>query len=92
MLIVETIARIRREHRDGKPIKEIAGALRLSRNTVRKAIRAPEADFSYERKEQPRPRTWPFRERLDELLAQTRSRPAGSGCSSRGCALPASKS
>ncbi|WP_176590058.1 hypothetical protein [Sphingobium sp. EM0848] len=33
MLIVETIAKIRREHRDGKPIKEIARDLRLSRNS-----------------------------------------------------------
>lgn len=75
MLIVETIAKIRREHRDGKPIKEIARDLRLSRNTVRKAIRAPEADFSYERKEQHRPQTGPFRERLDQLLAENEERP-----------------
>ena len=60
MLVVETITRIRREHRDGKPIKAIARDLRLSRNTVRKAIRAPDADASYERKEQHRPQTGPF--------------------------------
>ena len=47
-MVVETITRIRREHRDGKPIKAIARDLRLSRNTVRKAIRAPNADASYE--------------------------------------------
>ena len=33
MLVVETITRIRREHRDGKPIKAIARDLRLSRNS-----------------------------------------------------------
>lgn len=37
-MVVETITRIRREHRDGKPIKAIARDLRLSRNTVRKAV------------------------------------------------------
>jgi len=41
MLIVETIAKIRRYHFvDGKSIKEISRLLRLSRNTVRKVIRS----------------------------------------------------
>ena len=70
MLVVETITRIRREHRDGKPIKAIARDLRLSRNTVRKATRAPDAGSSYERKEQHRPQTGPFSARLEELLEQ----------------------
>jgi predicted transcriptional regulator len=40
MLIVETIARIRREHFiKGKTIKEIARDLKVSRNTVRKVLR-----------------------------------------------------
>jgi predicted transcriptional regulator len=39
MLIVETIARIRREHFiKGKTIKEIARDLKISRNTVRKVL------------------------------------------------------
>ena len=43
MLIVETIARIRREHFiKGKTIKEIARDLRVSRNTVRKVLRSGE--------------------------------------------------
>lgn len=46
MLIVETVAKIRREARQVKPIKAIAQDMHLSRNTVRKAIRAPEAQFS----------------------------------------------
>ena len=75
MLIVETTAKIRREARQGKPIKAIARDMHLSRNTVRKAIRAPEAQFSYERREQPRPQTGPFRKRLDELLEQNEDRP-----------------
>ena len=68
MLVVETVVRIRREHASGKAIKAIARDLRLSRKVVRKAIRAPDADASYERKEQHRPQTGPFSTRLEELL------------------------
>lgn len=50
MLIVETIARIRREHFiKGKTIKEIARDLKVSRNTVRKVLRSGETSFEYER-------------------------------------------
>ena len=39
MLVVETIARIRRDHLvRGVPIKKIARDLRVSKNTVRKAL------------------------------------------------------
>ena len=58
MLIVETIARIRREHFiKGKTIKEIARDLKVSRNTVRKVLRSGETSFEYERVVQPR-RSW----------------------------------
>ena len=41
MLVVKTIAKIRRAHFiDGKSIKQIWRELRLSRNTVRKVIRS----------------------------------------------------
>src|SRR5258708_5594403 len=54
MLIVETIARIRREHFiKGKTIKEIARDLKVSRNTVRKVLRSGETSFEYERVVQP---------------------------------------
>lgn len=57
MLIVETIARIRREHFiKGKTIKEIARDLKVSRNTVRKVLRSGETSFEYERAVQPRPK------------------------------------
>ena len=50
MLVVETIARIRREHFiKGKTIKEIARDLKVSRNTVRKVLRSGETSFEYER-------------------------------------------
>lgn len=57
MLVVETIARIRREHLDrGKSIRRIARELKLSRNTVRKAIREDVTAFVYERSVQPLPK------------------------------------
>ena len=75
MLILETVVRIRREHADGKSIKAIGRDLRLSRKVVRKAIRAPEAGFAYQRTVQPLPRLGPFQERLDALLVENESRP-----------------
>src|SRR6201986_3355227 len=57
MLVVETIARIRREHFiKGKTIKEIARDLKVSRNTVRKVLRSGETSFAYGRVIQPRPK------------------------------------
>src|SRR5271154_2548524 len=77
MLIVETIARIRREHFvQGKSIKEIARDLRLSRNTVRKVLRSEETSFSYERQVQPRPKLGRWKEELDRLLAANAEAPA----------------
>ena len=49
--------------------------LNLSRKVVRKAIRAPEADFSYRRAVHPLPRIEPFQERLDTLLEEDEVRP-----------------
>ncbi|WP_454882963.1 IS21 family transposase [Sphingomonas oryzagri] len=75
MLVLETVLKIRREHAAGKAIKAIARDLNLSRKVVRKAIRAPEADFSYRRAVQPLPRIGPFQERLDMLLEEDEVRP-----------------
>jgi len=70
MLIVETIARIRREHFiKGKTIKEIARDLKVSRNTVRKVLRSGETSFEYERVVQPRPKLGRWAGELDELLS-----------------------
>jgi transposase-like protein len=77
MLVVETIARIRREHFvQGKSIKEIARDLRLSRNTVRKVLRSDETSFAYERQVQPRPKLGRWKEELDRLLAANAEAPA----------------
>src|SRR5271157_5473694 len=62
MLIVETIARIRREHFiKGKTIKENARDL--------KVLRSGETSFEYERVVQPRPKLGRWAAELDGLLA-----------------------
>src|SRR5213592_4276086 len=77
MLIVETIARIRREHFiKGKTIKEIARDLKVSRNTVRKVLRSGETSFEYERSVQPRPKLGRWAADLDDLLAGNATKPA----------------
>ncbi len=69
MLVVETIARIRREHFvKGKTIKEIVRDLKVSRNTVRKVVRSGATAFEYERERQPKPRIDPWRGQLDAML------------------------
>ena len=69
MLVVETIARIRRDHLvRGVPIKKIARDLRVSKNTVRKVVRGDETSFSYERKIQPMPKLGPWVEELERRL------------------------
>ncbi len=76
MLVVETIAKIRRAHFiEGKPIKQICRELRVSRNTVRKVIRSGATEFSYDRATQPRPKIDPWRSELDEMLADNARRP-----------------
>ena len=69
MLIVETIARIRREHLvKRKSIKQIARELKLSRNTVRRVLRSGETAFVYAREVQPRPKLGVWAKDLDRLL------------------------
>jgi len=69
MLIVETIAKIRRLFFvQGKPIKAICRELRLSRKVVRKVIRSKATEFHYEREAQPLPKIGPWSDKLDQLL------------------------
>ena len=69
MLVVETIARIRRDHLvRGVPIKTIARDLRVSKNTVRKVVRSDETSYSYERKIQPMPKLGPWVDELERQL------------------------
>jgi transposase len=69
MLVVETIAKIRRAFfGQGKAIKAICRELGLSRKVVRKVIRSGATEFHYEREHQPLPKIGPWRERLDAML------------------------
>jgi transposase len=70
MLVVETIAKIRRLSLvQGKSIKAICRELGISRKVVRKVLRSDETEFRYERKHQPYPRMGAWREQLDLLLS-----------------------
>jgi hypothetical protein len=77
MVTVETIGRIRRAFWvDKKPIRQIVRELRLSRQTVRKAIRGSSIEFCYERQVQPQPRLGAYVARLDAMLEANSKRPA----------------
>jgi transposase len=76
MLIVETIAKIRRLFRnEHKSIREISRELRLSRKVVRKALRSDKTAFTYKRQRQPRPQLESHVARLDALLAAEHAKP-----------------
>ena len=75
MLVVETIAKIRRGYFvQGKAIKAISRELKVSRKVVRKVIRSGETAFVYERRVQPQPKLGPWREELERLLAANAAR------------------
>ena len=77
MLIVETIARIRRAHFvQGKPIKAICRELNISRKVVRKVLRSGETAFDYERTVQPMPKIGPYKDELDRILAGNETKAA----------------
>ena len=77
MLIVETVAKIRRAYFvQGKAIKAICRELNVSRKVVRKVLRSAATEFRYHREEPPMPRIGPWQAALDELLATNESRPS----------------
>jgi transposase len=77
MLIVETIAKIRRAYFGQKmPIKAICRDFHVSRKVVRKVIRSGATEFHYERENQPQPKIGPWRDRLDALLLENDGKPA----------------
>src|SRR5438552_6358500 len=77
MLVVETIAKIRRAYfAQKKPIKTICREFRVSRRVVRKVIRSQATEFRYQRSRQPLPRIDPWRDQLDSLLLENEGKPA----------------
>ncbi len=76
MLIVETIAKIRRLFRnEHRSIREISRELRLSRKVVRKALRSDKTAFAYKRQRQPRPQLDGHVARLEAVLAEEHAKP-----------------
>ena len=76
MLVVETIAKIRRAHFvQGKSIKAISRELKVSRKVVRKVLRSGATAFEYERGVQPLPKLGPWKEELERLLAANEAKP-----------------
>ena len=76
MLVVETIAKIRRAHFvQGKGIKAVCRELKVSRKVVRKVLRSDETAFEYERSVQPMPKLGAFKPELDRILAINDARP-----------------
>ena len=75
MLVVETIAKIRRAFfKQGKPIKAIGRELGVSRKVVRRVIRSRATEFRYQREDQPLPKIGRWRDTLDQLLAQNETK------------------
>ena len=77
MLIVESIAKIRRAYFvQKKPSKVIYRELHVSRKVVRKVIRSGATEFRYERTAQPLPKLGPWVAALDALLLGNEGKPA----------------
>ena len=75
MLVVETIAKIRRAYFvQGKAIKAICRELKLSRKVIRKVLRSEETAFEYKRSVQPQPKLGAWRDELERLLAANAAR------------------
>ena len=75
MLVVETIAKIRRMHfSQGMGIKTICRELKMSKKVVRKVIRSGATEFSYKRTVQPRPKLGAWLGELNRLLAVNAAR------------------
>jgi transposase len=76
MLVVETIAKIRRAYFvQQKPIKVICRELRVSRKVVRKVVRSEATSFHYERAHQPRPKLGPWQDELEQQLSANEAKP-----------------
>jgi transposase len=78
MLVVETIAKIRREYFVAKKgVKTIAREMKIARNTIRKVVRGEEVTFQYQLPAggRAKPKLGPFVSDLERLLAEDAARP-----------------
>ena len=78
MLVVETLAKIRRDRLvHGKSIRAIVKTRDVSRNTVRKVLRSDETSLEpvYHRRKQPRPKPSQYKALLEALLLSNHQAP-----------------
>jgi transposase len=75
MRTVDDFAAIRRAHRDGLSIRQIARQLGVGRDTVRKALNNPEPKPYTLSRPRPAPTFGPFREVADAILAADETAP-----------------
>jgi transposase len=76
MLTVDDYGRIRRAHRDGMSIREIARRFHHSRQKVREVLRGAGRPQSYpERQRQSAPKLGPFHDLILQILAEDKSAP-----------------
>jgi transposase len=73
VLTVDDYGAIRRAHRDGKSIRQVAREFGLSRITVRKALAHPEPKAAI--RDRPAPKLGPFLATIDQVLADDESAP-----------------
>ena len=70
MLRVEEYARIRRAHRDGMSVRQIARQFRHSRRKIREVLKNPEPQPYVRTKTHPPKLTTFFREQIVEILKE----------------------
>ena len=75
MLTVEEYARIRRAHRDGMSIRELARRFRHTRRKIREVLQHAEPQPYTRRKPAPAPRLGPFHGIIDEILKADQEQP-----------------
>ena len=76
MLTVEDYGRIRRAHRDGMSIREIARTFNHSRRKVREVLKGSGEPKTYRtRQSQPSPRLGPFHESILQILQEDQDAP-----------------
>lgn len=75
MLTVDDYGRIRRAHRDGMSIREIARRLHHSRRKIRQVLKEAQPRPYTRRKDPPAPKLGPFRPIIEQILAEDEKAP-----------------
>ena len=75
VLTVDDFGAIRRAHRDGMPIKQIAREFRHSKNTIRKILRQAQPNPLPATRERTAPVLGPFHAIIDQILVDDQDAP-----------------